>query len=162
MALIPEKAKIFESLCDKPLALHIKGGPSSKHSPPHSSLLNYPTSPSHSSTGLFNLAPYQTKPPHTIMARSRARAAPSSNQTRKASTMPAHQGPPPSRPQPHQQTQQQHSMAPAQQAPSGMAHPSNQPRQPGLFGQMASTAAGVAVGSTIGHTIGHGITASTS
>ncbi|GJJ71026.1 coiled-coil-helix-coiled-coil-helix domain-containing protein 2 [Entomortierella parvispora] len=87
------------------------------------------------------------------MARSRARAAPSSNQTRRASTMPARQGPPPSRPQP----QQQHSMAPAQQAPSAMAHP-NQPRQPGLFGQMASTAAGVAVGSTIGHTIGHGIT----
>ncbi|KAG0366793.1 hypothetical protein BGZ54_004870 [Gamsiella multidivaricata] len=37
-----------------------------------------------------------------------------------------------------------------------MAHPA--PRQPGLFGQMASTAAGVAVGSTIGHTVGHGIT----
>ncbi|ODV90726.1 hypothetical protein CANCADRAFT_110011 [Tortispora caseinolytica NRRL Y-17796] len=33
-----------------------------------------------------------------------------------------------------------------------------QPRQPGLFGQMASTAAGVAVGSTIGHTLGAGIT----
>lgn len=30
--------------------------------------------------------------------------------------------------------------------------------QPGLFGQMASTAAGVAVGSTIGHTLGAGIT----
>lgn len=31
-----------------------------------------------------------------------------------------------------------------------------QPKQPGLFAQMASTAAGVAVGSTIGHTLGHG------
>lgn len=30
--------------------------------------------------------------------------------------------------------------------------------RPGLFGQMASTAAGVAVGSTIGHTLGAGIT----
>ncbi|KAI9779856.1 MAG: hypothetical protein M1839_007169 [Geoglossum umbratile] len=29
-----------------------------------------------------------------------------------------------------------------------------QPRSPGLFGQMASTAAGVAVGSSIGHAIG--------
>merc|ERR1712137_1146711 len=31
-------------------------------------------------------------------------------------------------------------------------------RGPGLFGQMASTAAGVAVGSTIGHTLGAGLT----
>lgn len=30
--------------------------------------------------------------------------------------------------------------------------------QPGLFGQMASTAAGVAVGSTVGHVVGAGIT----
>lgn len=33
-----------------------------------------------------------------------------------------------------------------------------QPRQPGLFSQMASTAAGVAVGSAVGHTIGAGLT----
>jgi hypothetical protein len=33
-----------------------------------------------------------------------------------------------------------------------------QPQQPSLFANMASTAAGVAVGSTIGHTLGHGIT----
>lgn len=33
-----------------------------------------------------------------------------------------------------------------------------QPQQPGMFAQMASTAAGVAVGSTVGHTIGAGIT----
>jgi hypothetical protein len=32
-----------------------------------------------------------------------------------------------------------------------------QPQQPGLFAQMASTAAGVAVGSTVGHVIGGGI-----
>ncbi|KAJ3125561.1 hypothetical protein HK098_000180 [Nowakowskiella sp. JEL0407] len=33
-----------------------------------------------------------------------------------------------------------------------------QPKQPGLFAQMASTAAGVAVGSAVGHTIGAGLT----
>ncbi|KAI8602399.1 hypothetical protein EDD21DRAFT_371981 [Dissophora ornata] len=91
------------------------------------------------------------------MARQRSRAGPS-QQTRRASTMPTRQAPPPPPPvrtAPSQQ-QQQHQMAPSQQQPSSMAHPA--PRQPGLFGQMASTAAGVAVGSTIGHTVGHGIT----
>ncbi|XP_053507175.1 coiled-coil-helix-coiled-coil-helix domain-containing protein 2 [Ictalurus furcatus] len=38
-------------------------------------------------------------------------------------------------------------------APSAAA-----PRQPGMFAQMASTAAGVAVGSAVGHTIGHAMT----
>ncbi|XP_014671356.1 PREDICTED: coiled-coil-helix-coiled-coil-helix domain-containing protein 2-like [Priapulus caudatus] len=33
-----------------------------------------------------------------------------------------------------------------------------QPQQPGLFAQMATTAAGVAVGSAIGHTIGAAMT----
>ncbi|KAG0245664.1 hypothetical protein BGX31_006660 [Mortierella sp. GBA43] len=37
-----------------------------------------------------------------------------------------------------------------------MAHPP--PQQPGLFAQMASTAAGVAVGSAVGHTVGAGLT----
>ena len=32
------------------------------------------------------------------------------------------------------------------------------PKQPGLFAQMATTAAGVAVGSTVGHVIGAAIT----
>jgi hypothetical protein len=32
-----------------------------------------------------------------------------------------------------------------------------QQRQPGLFAQMASTAAGVAVGSAVGHTIANGV-----
>ncbi|CAG8433217.1 529_t:CDS:2 [Ambispora gerdemannii] len=43
--------------------------------------------------------------------------------------------------------------------PTGVAQPAGvaQPQQPGLIGQMASTAAGVAVGSTIGHTLGSGI-----
>lgn len=46
------------------------------------------------------------------------------------------------------------------QAPPAAAHPvqTQQQQGPGLFGQMASTAAGVAVGSTIGHTLGAGIT----
>ncbi|CDK26075.1 unnamed protein product [Kuraishia capsulata CBS 1993] len=69
-------------------------------------------------------------------ARAAPRAAPA--QSRPASTMaaPAHQ-------------------APAHQAPVQSAQ---QTRQPGMFAQMASTAAGVAVGSTIGHTLGAGIT----
>lgn len=46
-----------------------------------------------------------------------------------------------------QQHYQQHPQAHAQQPPA-MAQ---QQRSPGLFGQMASTAAGVAVGSTVGH-----------
>ncbi|KAF3941481.1 hypothetical protein ABW19_dt0210260 [Dactylella cylindrospora] len=37
------------------------------------------------------------------------------------------------------------------------AIPQTQSQGPGLFGQMASTAAGVAVGSTVGHVIGSGI-----
>merc|ERR1711964_124385 len=32
------------------------------------------------------------------------------------------------------------------------------PQQPGLFKQMAATAAGVAVGSAVGHTVGHALT----
>lgn len=52
--------------------------------------------------------------------------------------------------------------APAQHSsypPSAASHPRPAQTQqgPGLFGQMASTAAGVAVGSTIGHTLGAGI-----
>lgn len=39
------------------------------------------------------------------------------------------------------------------------AHPpAAQPRQPGMFAQMASTAAGVAVGSAVGHTVGAAMT----
>lgn len=61
------------------------------------------------------------------------------------------------------QTRSAHTAAaPAAHYPS--AHPTQAARPqatqqgPGLFGQMASTAAGVAVGSTIGHTLGAGIT----
>jgi hypothetical protein len=39
---------------------------------------------------------------------------------------------------------------PARQAPMAPAHPpAAQPRQPGMFAQMATTAAGVAVGSAV-------------
>ncbi|PWY82253.1 hypothetical protein BO70DRAFT_362174 [Aspergillus heteromorphus CBS 117.55] len=47
--------------------------------------------------------------------------------------------------------QQHHAAPPAAAAPAAAAAPS---QGPGLFGQMASTAAGVAVGSSIGHAIG--------
>lgn len=42
--------------------------------------------------------------------------------------------------------------SPMAQAPAASAVA--QPRQPGMFAQMATTAAGVAVGSAVGHTIG--------
>ncbi|XP_066552340.1 coiled-coil-helix-coiled-coil-helix domain-containing protein 2 isoform X2 [Amia ocellicauda] len=47
---------------------------------------------------------------------------------------------------------------PAHPPPSAMAAPATAPRQPGMFAQMATTAAGVAVGSAVGHTIGHAMT----
>ena len=44
---------------------------------------------------------------------------------------------------------------PVRPAPMAPAHPPTaQPRQPGMFSQIASTAAGVAVESAVGHTIG--------
>lgn len=47
------------------------------------------------------------------------------------------------------------SSVPAAKPASNVAQPSPpQPKQPGLFGQMASTAAGVAIGSTVGHAVG--------
>ncbi|KAH8703827.1 hypothetical protein BGW36DRAFT_355227 [Talaromyces proteolyticus] len=79
-------------------------------------------------------------------SRGRAPAAPA----RSAPTRPTAA---PARPAaPHTQQSQPHSTAahppaPVQQAPA-------QSQGPGLFGQMASTAAGVAVGSSIGHAIG--------
>jgi len=52
-------------------------------------------------------------------------------------------------------TQQQH--APVQQhQPTQVA--AAQPKQPGLFAQMAATAGGVAVGSAVGHTVGAAVT----
>lgn len=51
-----------------------------------------------------------------------------------------------------------HAPVPMQAPPSAMGAPAAAPRQPGMFAQMASTAAGVAVGSAVGHTIGHAMT----
>ncbi|KAI8348962.1 hypothetical protein B0O80DRAFT_489775 [Mortierella sp. GBAus27b] len=48
------------------------------------------------------------------------------------------------------------SPSPARQVPAQQP-PSAAERQPGLFAQMFSVAAGVVVGSTIGQSIGHGI-----
>ncbi|XP_064612783.1 coiled-coil-helix-coiled-coil-helix domain-containing protein 2-like [Liolophura sinensis] len=50
------------------------------------------------------------------------------------------------------------STMPAHPPPAAPATQMAQPKQPGLFAQMASTAAGVAVGSAVGHTIGHAMT----
>ncbi|MDC6272061.1 coiled-coil-helix-coiled-coil-helix domain-containing protein [Acetobacter pasteurianus] len=70
-----------------------------------------------------------------------------------------------SAPAPRQQTRSAHTATYPQQQQAPPSYPSAHPAQPqtasqgpGLFGQMASTAAGVAVGSTIGHTLGAGIT----
>ncbi|KAM4065005.1 CHCH domain-containing protein [Hirsutella rhossiliensis] len=59
-------------------------------------------------------------------------------------------------PQPQQQRPATTMAAPSQQhAPQQMAPPAAaQSQGPGLFGQMASTAAGVAIGSSVGHAIG--------
>ena len=58
--------------------------------------------------------------------------------------------PPPSQQQHHQQ-QAAHPPQQASQAPQPVH------QGPGLFGQMASTAAGVAVGSAVGHTLANGV-----
>ena len=79
-----------------------------------------------------------------------SRSAFGSTQTRSASTMAA------PAPAPRAASAPTAAAAPhphPQQAPVAVA----QPQQPGLFAQMASTAAGVAVGSAVGHTIGAGI-----
>ncbi|OBZ88042.1 Mitochondrial intermembrane space cysteine motif-containing protein MIX17 [Choanephora cucurbitarum] len=84
------------------------------------------------------------------MARSRqTRRAGPTQQTRSAHTMPARQTPPA---QQHQVPSQQHQAPPQQPAIV-------QGRQPGLFSQMASTAAGVAVGSAVGHSMANGVSA---
>ncbi|PLN82157.1 hypothetical protein BDW42DRAFT_167265 [Aspergillus taichungensis] len=88
-------------------------------------------------------------------------------QRRGAAPTPARSAPtrptvaPAARPAPAQQHSQPHSTAahPQQQShqappPQAAAPPVQQSQGPGLFGQMASTAAGVAVGSSIGHAIG--------
>ncbi|RAL06419.1 coiled-coil-helix-coiled-coil-helix domain-containing protein [Aspergillus ibericus CBS 121593] len=97
------------------------------------------------------------------MPRQRRGAAPAPTPARSAPTRPTAA---PARPAPaygQQQQHQPHSTAahPQQHAPAAppapaapAAAPVQQSQGPGLFGQMASTAAGVAVGSSIGHAIG--------
>ncbi|XP_034405151.1 coiled-coil-helix-coiled-coil-helix domain-containing protein 2 [Cyclopterus lumpus] len=48
--------------------------------------------------------------------------------------------------------------APMHAPPSSVGAPAAAPKQPGMFAQMATTAAGVAVGSAVGHTLGHAMT----
>lgn len=62
-------------------------------------------------------------------------------------------------PAPRQQTRSAHTMSAPQQhsAPAQPQPQVVQQRQPGMFSQMASTAAGVAVGSTVGHTLANGV-----
>ncbi|KAL5358205.1 hypothetical protein BJX96DRAFT_146120 [Aspergillus floccosus] len=96
------------------------------------------------------------------MPRQRRGAAPAPTPARSAPTRPtAAPARPAAAPQSHQQ-QQPHSTAAHPQQPHQQAYPHPPPQAapvqqssgPGLFGQMASTAAGVAVGSSIGHAIG--------
>ncbi|KAI9361333.1 hypothetical protein BD770DRAFT_20950 [Pilaira anomala] len=64
--------------------------------------------------------------------------------------MPSRQAPPSPPPR------QQHAPVPHQAPPTpAVAQP--QTRQPGMFAQMATTAAGVAVGSAVGHSMANGV-----
>lgn len=65
-----------------------------------------------------------------------------------------HAPPPMARPAPTPS----HAPVPMQAPPSAVGAPAAAPRQPGMFAQMATTAAGVAVGSAVGHTLGHAMT----
>nr|XP_057936105.1 coiled-coil-helix-coiled-coil-helix domain-containing protein 2 [Doryrhamphus excisus] len=65
---------------------------------------------------------------------------------------------PPARSAPPPPPPPSHAPVPVQAPPSALAAPAAAPKQPGLFAQMATTAAGVAVGSAVGHTIGHAMT----
>uniref|UniRef100_A0A6B0USF8 Putative coiled-coil-helix-coiled-coil-helix domain-containing protein 2 mitochondrial n=1 Tax=Ixodes ricinus TaxID=34613 RepID=A0A6B0USF8_IXORI len=62
-------------------------------------------------------------------------------------------------PPPHQAARPAAPVQQTQPVPA-QAHPpaTVAPQQPGMFAQMATTAAGVAVGSAVGHTIGHALT----
>jgi len=69
----------------------------------------------------------------------------------RAPTRPTAPAPAPAR---HAPQQQSRGMTTTAAQPPATQAPPQQGRSPGLFGQMASTAAGVAVGSSIGHAIG--------
>ncbi|KAI8077876.1 uncharacterized protein BX664DRAFT_343714 [Halteromyces radiatus] len=93
------------------------------------------------------------------MPRQTRRSAPA-QQTRSASTMAAPRPAAPPRQAPTQQqappAQPQHQMAPSHAAPPAVPQPAA-PQQPGLFAQMATTAAGVAVGHAAGSAITAGV-----
>ncbi|OKL63439.1 hypothetical protein UA08_01985 [Talaromyces atroroseus] len=81
--------------------------------------------------------------------RGRAPAAPARSAPARPTAAPARPAAPQTQQsQPHSTAA--HAPAPVQQAPPMPV----QSQGPGLFGQMASTAAGVAIGSSIGHAIG--------
>ncbi|KAL8823191.1 MAG: hypothetical protein Q9191_006091 [Dirinaria sp. TL-2023a] len=84
------------------------------------------------------------------MPRSRGRAAPARSAPSRPSTTQNRQV------TPHQQQPNRAASTTAAQPPAGAAAGTQGAagKSPGLFGQMASTAAGVAVGSSIGHAIG--------
>ncbi|KAF1809868.1 hypothetical protein P152DRAFT_508978 [Eremomyces bilateralis CBS 781.70] len=74
---------------------------------------------------------------------------------RRPTAAPARPAAPPQRPQQRSASTVAHP--PAAKAPTAVQQQAAPPAQsagPGLFGQMASTAAGVAVGSSIGHAVG--------
>ncbi|KAI7903717.1 uncharacterized protein BX663DRAFT_507361 [Cokeromyces recurvatus] len=100
------------------------------------------------------------------MPRQTRRSAPVKQQTRQAHTMPVRQAPPPtstaSKPATtptSTPTSQQHAMTPSAPpaTPAAPSYAQAAPQQPGLFAQMATTAAGVAVGSAVGHTLANGV-----
>uniref|UniRef100_A0A672IM06 Coiled-coil-helix-coiled-coil-helix domain-containing protein 2-like n=1 Tax=Salarias fasciatus TaxID=181472 RepID=A0A672IM06_SALFA len=66
--------------------------------------------------------------------------------------------PPPPPPMARAAPPPSHAPVPMQAPPSAVGAPAAAPRQPGLFAQMAATAAGVGIGSAVGHTIGHAMT----
>ncbi|KAL7748667.1 hypothetical protein RI367_006078 [Sorochytrium milnesiophthora] len=84
-----------------------------------------------------------------------ARRARNSAPSRSASTV-SHAPPRPAPPPPAPRSAAAAHPPVAHHAPPPPAV--HQPQQPGMFAQMASTAAGVAVGSAVGHTLGHGLT----
>ncbi|RPA74264.1 hypothetical protein BJ508DRAFT_418704 [Ascobolus immersus RN42] len=88
------------------------------------------------------------------MARSRGGARPAMSAPKRPAAPPARA------PAPQQQRPASTSAVPAttQQAGPPAVPQQGMSQGPGLFGQMASTAAGVAVGSTVGHVLGAGIT----
>ncbi|KAM6987711.1 coiled-coil-helix-coiled-coil-helix domain-containing protein 2 isoform 2-T2 [Tautogolabrus adspersus] len=71
---------------------------------------------------------------------------------------PASRAPPSPQPMARAAPPPSYAPAPVHAPPSAVGAPAAAPRQPGMFAQMATTAAGVAVGSAVGHTIGHAMT----